>query len=173
MYGCAWKHHQWCHLGSLGVSGRNIRHPHPGDLTRNDQILACVPAAFAHGSALLIHSHPVVLSVASVAALLTFLFAFALGRWSPALLLLCWVIAVQILCNPLPEVHSKVLLLLLLLLSTNSWFPLVGLIHSLFPGHCELQDDPPPAASLLCAWGHCPVGKIELIAKHYAETRYW
>lgn len=50
----------------------NIRHPLPG---RVDQSPACVPAPLAHGFALLIYSHLVVFSAASVAVLMAFLFA--------------------------------------------------------------------------------------------------
>lgn len=52
----------------------NISHPRPGDPAGVDQTLACVPAVFAHISALLIQSHLVPFSAASVADLITFLF---------------------------------------------------------------------------------------------------
>ena len=51
-------------LGSLGVF--NIIHPHPGDPAGVDQVLTCVPVA-VHGSALLIQTHLVAFSAASLA----------------------------------------------------------------------------------------------------------
>lgn len=63
--------------GVIGFFGSfNIRCPHPGDPTGVDQTPSCVPAAVAHGSALLIQSQREAFCAASVADLIAFLLAF-------------------------------------------------------------------------------------------------
>lgn len=88
-----------------------------------DQVLACVPAAFRHRSALFIQSPLVAFSASSVPSSLP-------PQWCPTVWKLCRVIALKILCNPTPEAHSK--LASLAPSSTSSWYLVRFLLFAFF-----------------------------------------